>query len=196
MNIQYADVGAFRVLSNNSTSYISKTEFMMNVYAKLGQLEILSSYITEVTVGDVLTIEALVTNPLDWQHFYEVLSTMRKGDRQDFTVVTSEGDRLAGVGDLVEIEKWSDRGHFGFKVKASIKKQKSLTDKRMKAQPKQKTEKEKSLVQIPKDQRQPSVRPASKIPVPAVSPNLAITKQDMAEFAEMLKESVALDIPE
>src|SRR5579885_3745862 len=67
MNIQYAECGAFPVLSNNSTSYISKTEFMMNVYAKLGQLEILSSYITEVTVGDVLTIEALVTNPLDWR---------------------------------------------------------------------------------------------------------------------------------
>ena len=45
-------------------------------------------------MGDMLTIQALVTNPLDWQHFYEKVATIRKGDRTDFTVVTREGDRL------------------------------------------------------------------------------------------------------
>jgi hypothetical protein len=41
------------------------------VYARFCSIEILSSYVKEVSVGDLLTVQALVTNPLDWQHFYE-----------------------------------------------------------------------------------------------------------------------------
>ena len=70
------------------------------MYAKLCSVEILQSYIKEVSMGDMLTIQALITNPLDWQHFYEKVSTIRKGDRTDFTVVTREGDRIVGVADV------------------------------------------------------------------------------------------------
>jgi hypothetical protein len=101
------------------------------MYAKLCNMEILPSYIKEVAVGDVLTVQALITNPLDWQHFYEKISTLKIDDRTDFTVVTLEGDRLVGSGNIIEVDKWSNRGQYGFKIKISIKKQKSLTDRRL-----------------------------------------------------------------
>jgi hypothetical protein len=101
------------------------------MYAKLCDIEVLPSYIKEVAVGDVLTVQALITNPLDWQHFYEKISTMKTGNRTDFTVVTQEGDRLVGSGHIIEVGKWSNRGQYGFKIKINIKKQKSLTDRRM-----------------------------------------------------------------
>ncbi|HXG07556.1 MAG TPA: hypothetical protein VNI77_09560 [Nitrososphaera sp.] len=101
------------------------------MYAKLCNIEILSSYIKEVSVGDLLTVQALVTNPLDWHHFYEKISTIKKGDRTDFTVVTPEGDRLVGSGDIIEVDKWSNHGHYGFKIKVDVKRQKSLTDRRI-----------------------------------------------------------------
>ena len=41
------------------------------MYAKICELEILSTFITDVSVGDMLAVEALVANPLDWHHFYE-----------------------------------------------------------------------------------------------------------------------------
>lgn len=101
------------------------------MYAKLCSIEILSSYIKEISVGDMLTVQALITNPLDWQHFYEKISMIKKGDKTDFIVVTREGDRLVGSGDIVEVDKWSNNGRYGFKIKIDVKKQKSLTDRRI-----------------------------------------------------------------
>jgi len=104
------------------------------MYAKICDLEMLSSYITDMVVGDVLVVQAQVTNPLDWNHFYEKISTIKKGDRTDFTVVTKEGERLVGSGGVKDLEKWNNDGKFGFKIKIDIKKQKSLSDKRLRLQ--------------------------------------------------------------
>jgi hypothetical protein len=101
------------------------------MYAKLCQLEILSPYIADLTVGDVLSVQALITNPLDWHHFYDKISIIKEGDKTDFTIVTDGGDRLVGSGDVEDIEKWSNNGQFGFKIKVKVKKQKSLTDRRI-----------------------------------------------------------------
>ena len=101
------------------------------MYAKICDLEMLSSYITDVVVGDVLVVQALVANPLDWHHFYEKISTIKKGDRTDFTIVTKEGERLVGSGDVKDLEKWNNNGKFGFKIKITIRKQKSLSDRRL-----------------------------------------------------------------
>ncbi|HYY65948.1 MAG TPA: hypothetical protein VE622_02335 [Nitrososphaeraceae archaeon] len=102
------------------------------MYAKLCDLEILSNYITDLSVGDILAVQALITNPLDWNHFYEKISIIKQGDKTDFTIVTYEGERLVGSGDVKEVEKWSNGSQFGFKIKVRIKKQKSLTDRRSK----------------------------------------------------------------
>jgi hypothetical protein len=152
------------------------------MYAKLCHIEILSSYIKDVSVGDMLTVQALITNPLDWQHFYEKLSTIKQGDKTDFTVVTREGDRLVGSGDIVEVDKWSNRGQYGFKIKIDVRKQKSLTDRRIRGPGK--------------------VKPAEAMPVasaaeaPQFAPLAAtiITPKDIAEFREMLKGSITLDM--
>ena len=104
------------------------------MYAKICGLELLSSYITELGVGDILSLQALVKNPLDWHYFYEKISLIKKGGKTDFTVVTREGDRLVGSGIVQEIEKWSNNGKFGFKIKVNITKQKSLADRRIKLQ--------------------------------------------------------------
>jgi hypothetical protein len=102
------------------------------MYAKICGLELLSSYITELDIGDILSLQALVKNPLDWHHFYEQISLIKKGSKTDFTVVTREGDRLAGSGIVQEVEKWSNGGKYGFKIKVNISKQKSLADRRIK----------------------------------------------------------------
>ena len=104
------------------------------MYAKICDLEMLSSYISDMIVGDVLVVQAQVTNPLDWHHFYEKISTIKRGDRTDFTVVTKEGERLVGSGGVKDLEKWNNDGKFGFKIKIDIKKQKSLSDKRLRLQ--------------------------------------------------------------
>jgi hypothetical protein len=101
------------------------------MYAKICDLEMLSSYITDVVVGDILVVQALVANPLDWHHFYEKISTIKKGDRTDFTIVTKEGERLVGSGLVQDLEKWNNNGKFAFKIKITIKKQKSLSDRRL-----------------------------------------------------------------
>lgn len=137
-------------------------------------------------MGDMLTVQALITNPLDWQHFYEKISIIRQGDRTDFTVVTREGDRLVGSGDIVELEKWSNRGQYGFKVKVMVKKQKSLTDRRIRgpgktAKPPAKKKPE-ELAKVPQ-----------AVPAAATT-TAAITLQDMANFREMLKSSLTMDI--
>lgn len=149
------------------------------MYARLCDIEILSSYVKDVSVGDMLTVQALVANPLDWQHFYEKISTIKLGDRTDFMVVTAEGDRLQGTGDIAEIERWSNRGKYGFKVKISVKKQKSLTDRRTRTPKK---------VTPPVVERMLETAPAA--PMALAMPSA----DDIASFKEMLKGSLAMDI--
>ena len=121
------------------------------MYAKICDLEMLSSYISDMIVGDVLVVQAQVTNPLDWHHFYEKISTIKKGDRTDFTVVTKEGEKLVGSGGVKDLEKWNNDGKFGFKIKIDIKKQKSLSDRRLRLQrtPFQNSSDRKSLTPLP-----------------------------------------------
>lgn len=161
------------------------------VYAKLCDIEILSSYIKEVSMGDMLTVQALITNPLDWHHFYEKISTIRMGDRTDFTVVTREGDRLIGSGDIVEVEKWSNRGQYGFKVKVNVRKQKSLTDRRTRG-PGRVARTLPSVAEKPASV--PIATPSNT--VAAANASGAITPQEMSAFREMLKSSLTLDISE
>jgi hypothetical protein len=156
------------------------------VYAKLCNIEILSSYIKEVSMGDMLTVQALITNPLDWQHFYEKISVIRQGDRTYFTVVTREGDRLVGSGDIVELEKWSNRGQYGFKVKVMVKKQKSLTDRRIRGPGK--------TAKAPAKKKPEELAKVPQVVPVAATTTAAITLQDMANFREMLKSSLTMDI--
>jgi hypothetical protein len=151
------------------------------VYAKLCNIEILASYIKEVSVGDMLTVQALITNPLDWQHFYEKLSTLKQGEKTEFTVVTQEGDRLVGTGDILEVDKWSNRGQYGFKIKIDVKRQKSLTDRRIRGPGKVK----------PVEKPAPPMAEAPQIASVAAT---MITPQDIAAFREMLKGSVTMDM--
>jgi hypothetical protein len=151
------------------------------MYAKLCKVEILSSYIKEIEVGDLLTVQALVTNPLDWHHFYDKISSIKKGERTEFMVVTAEGDRLAGQGDVVDIERWSNRGHYGFKIKIMVKKQKSLTDRRTRA---------------PRKAPPPATEPAQEIPA-EVAPKMSapyVSVEDAVSFKDLLKGSLAMDI--
>lgn len=103
------------------------------MYAKLCELEILSSYLSDISVGDMLSVQALITNPLDWHHFYDKISTIHKESKTDFIVVTAEGDRIVGSGEVMDIERWNNYGQFGFKIKIMIKKQKSLSDRRLRS---------------------------------------------------------------
>jgi hypothetical protein len=119
------------------------------MYAKICGLELLSSYITELGIGDILSLQALVKNPLDWHHFYEKISLIKKGDKTDFTVVTQEGDRLVGSGIVQEVEKWSNGGKYGFKIKVKISKQKSLADRRIKLQNMPQKHQQNSVLQKP-----------------------------------------------
>jgi hypothetical protein len=157
------------------------------MYARLCSIEILQSYIKDVSMGDMLTIQALVTNPLDWQHFYEKVSTIKKGDRTDFTVVTREGDRLVGIADVMEVEKWSNHGSYGFKLKLDVKKQKSLTDRRIRGPGK-----------VTKQSTAPRIQQAPKeAPTPLVAPSSSaatVTAKDMNDFREMLRGSLTMDI--
>jgi hypothetical protein len=165
------------------------------MYAKLCNIEVLPSYIKEVAVGDILTVQALITNPLDWQHFYEKISTIKIGDRTDFTVVTQEGDRVVGSGNIVEVDKWSNRGQYGFKIKISVKKQKSLTDRRIRGPSKVKQ----SSVQAEKVPD--TAEPAATVVVPhtafltaATNTTTTITAQDIDAFRELLKGSLTMDM--
>nr|MDQ3851967.1 hypothetical protein [Thermoproteota archaeon] len=152
----------------------------------------------------ILTVQALITNPLDWHHFYEKVSTIKIGDRTDFTVITPEGERVIGFGNIVEVDKWSNRGQYGFKIKISVKKQKSLTDRRIRGPSKAKL----SSLQ-PENVSDAAVGPASVIVPPAhlltaaaAAPpppttnttNTVITAHDINSFQKMLKESLTMDI--
>jgi hypothetical protein len=177
----------------------------LSMYAKLCNIEVLPTYIKEVAVGDILTVQALIANPLDWQHFYEKVSTIKIGDRTDFTVITQEGERVIGFGNIVEVDKWSNRGQYGFKIKISVKKQKSLTDRRIRGSGK---------VKLPSMQPEKVSDAASVEPQSAIVPSAdlmaraaassshaasstttpAITVQDLNSFQKMLKESLAMDM--
>jgi hypothetical protein len=110
-----------------------------------------------MTLGDVLAVEARVTNPLDWHHFYEKLSVIKEGDKTDFTIVTDEGDRIVGSGDVEDIEKWSNNGQFGFKIKVKIKKQKSLSDRRIRIRQSGKLTERKVEPQLPSKHDPPKI---------------------------------------
>jgi hypothetical protein len=168
------------------------------MYAKLCNIEVLPSYIKEVAVGDILTVQALITNALDWHHFYEKVSTIKIGDRTDFTVITQEGERVTGFGNIVEVDKWSNRGQYGFKIKISVKRQKSLTDRRIKVPSKVKLSSvqpenvsdvaESASVMVP-----PAHLLKAAAPVTTATTTV-ITAQDINSFQEMLKESLTMDI--
>lgn len=168
----------------------------MYMYAKLCNIEVLPSYIKEVAVGDILTVQALITNPLDWHHFYEKVSTIKNGDRTDFTVVTQEGERVIGFGNIVEVDKWSNRGQYGFKIKISVKKQKSLSDRRIRGPSKVRL----SSMQpenVSNDAEPPSVvvvPPAGLLTAAPASTTDVITAQDIDTFQEILKESLTMDM--
>jgi hypothetical protein len=104
------------------------------MYAKIGDLEVLPNYLTDIIIGDILVVQALILNPLDWHHFYDRISIMKRGDKANFLVVTEEGERLSGIGRLQEVDKWSSRLRYGFKIKINVSKQKSLSDRRQKLQ--------------------------------------------------------------
>ncbi len=156
------------------------------MYAKLCNIEILPSYIKDVSIGDLLTVQALVTNPLDWHHFYDKISTIKKGEKTSFMVVTVEGERLEGQGDIVEVEKWNNHGHYGFKIKVDIKRQKSLTDRRTRI-----PKKERSPFESPK-----SVLGARTVPVQVspVTAALTVDSDEIVGFNELLKDSLSMDM--
>ena len=189
--------------------------FLSYMYAKLCNIEVLPSYIKEVAVGDILTVQALIANPLDWQHFYEKVSTIKIGDRTDFTVITQEGERVIGFGNIVEVDKWSNRGQYGFKIKITVKKQKSLTDRRIRGSGKVKLssvqpEKVSDAASASADEAASTIVPPTDL-MPAAgattvatvaSPHVTssttttteITAQDLNSFQKMLKESLTMDI--
>jgi hypothetical protein len=168
------------------------------MYAKLCNVEVLPSYIKEVAVGDILTVQALITNPLDWHHFYEKVSTIKIGDRTDFTVVTQEGERVIGFGNIVEVDKWSNRGQYGFKIKISVKKQKSLSDRRIRGPSKIKLSslQPENMYDAAGQGSAAAVPSAGLLATAAATPDTTavITAQDMNNFQEMLKESLTIDM--
>jgi hypothetical protein len=172
----------------------------MYMYAKLCNIEVLPSYIKEVAVGDILTVQALITNALDWHYFYEKVSNIRIGDRTDFTVITPEGERVTGFGNILEVDKWSNRGQYGFKIKINVKRQKSLSDRRTKDSTKDKlssvqSENELDVVAEPLSVIAPSTRVlAVATPASAKNTTDVVTAQDINSFQEILKESLALDM--
>ncbi len=173
------------------------------MYAKLCNIEVLPSYIKEVAVGDILTVQALITNPLDWHHFYEKVSTIKIGDRTDFTVITPEGERVVGFGNIEEVDKWSNRGQYGFKIKISVKKQKSLTDRRIRgpSNAKLSSVQPENVSDATVGAESAIVPPAHLLTAAATAPPPAtntaktvITAHDINSFQEMLKESLTMDI--
>lgn len=104
------------------------------MYVRIGNLEILDSYMSSIELGDTVSVEALIRNPLDWHHFYENLASIKLGSATHFIVVTSGGERVAGIGNIAEIDKWSNKGQFGFKIKLRTNKRKSARTKRAQLQ--------------------------------------------------------------
>lgn len=100
------------------------------MYVKLDQLELMGNLLEDLKVGDIVSFEGLVKNPLDWEHFFNRIEMLKYHRKTPFTLVTREGDRIQGIGEIVSIERWRNGIHFGFKIKVKVRKQKSLSDKR------------------------------------------------------------------
>jgi hypothetical protein len=62
--------------------------------------------------------------------------------------VTKEGERLVGSGEVKDLERWNNDGKFGFKIKIAIKKQKSLSDRRVRLEARLKRSAEQADLQI------------------------------------------------
>jgi hypothetical protein len=129
------------------------------------------------------------------------VSNIRIGDRTDFTVITPEGERVSGFGNILEVDKWSNRGQYGFKVKINVKRQKSLSDRRTRSSTKDKlssvqSENELDTFVEPASVKGPSARLLTTAAAPISSKNTTtvVTAQDINSFQEMLKESLAMDI--
>jgi hypothetical protein len=173
---------------------------LYDMYAKLCNIEVLPTYVKEVAVGDNLTVQALITNALDWHYFYEKVSNIRIGDRTDFTVITPEGERITGFGNILEVDKWSNRGKYGFKIKINVKRQKSLSDRRTRGSAKEKL----SSVQPENVLDAVAVSTSAlassshiltaRAPASAKNTVAVVTADDINSFQEMLKESLAMDI--
>lgn len=167
------------------------------MYAKLCNIEVLPSYVKEVEIGDILTVQALIANALDWHHFYEKVSTIKIGDRTDFTVITPEGERVTGFGNILVVDRWSNHGQYGFKIKVNVKRQKSLSDRRIRGSSKVKL----SSVQ-PDNMLDAADSTVSIMTAPASSLAAATgttifsiaTAQDINSSQEVGKESTATDI--
>ncbi len=172
----------------------------LDMYAKLCDIEVLPTYLKEVAVGDILTVQALITNALDWHYFYEKVSNIRIGDRTEFTVITPEGERITGFGNIVEVDKWSNRGQYGFKIKINVKRQKSLSDRRTRGSTKEtlsSLQRENVLDTVAESP--PIIAPSARLlksgaPTSSKNTPTIVTVQDINSFQEMLKESLAMDI--
>ena len=169
------------------------------MYAKLCNIEVLPSYIKEVAVGDILTVQALVTNVLDWHYFYEKVSNIKIGARTDFTVITSEGERVTGFGNILEVDKWSNHGQYGFKIKINVKRQKSLSDRRTRGYTKEKLSslQPENVMEIV-DESTSVIAPSARV-LTATAPTskntaTVVTTQDINSYQEMLKQSLAIDM--
>jgi hypothetical protein len=170
------------------------------MYAKLCNIEVLPSYIKEVEVGDILTVQALIRNALDWHYFYEKVSNIRVGDRTDFTVITPEGERITGFGNILEVDKWSNHGQYGFKIKINVKRQKSLSDRRTKGSIKEKPSSVRPENLLDATAESASViSPTARLftaaaPTSTKNTTTIVTLQDINSFQELLKESLGMDI--
>ncbi|MDQ4101551.1 MAG: hypothetical protein M3115_05130 [Thermoproteota archaeon] len=170
------------------------------MYAKLCNIEVLPTYVKEVAVGDNLTVQALITNALDWHYFYEKVSNIRIGDRTDFTVITLEGERITGFGNILEVDKWSNRGQYGFKIKINVKRQKSLSDRRTRDSAKEKLSSVQPENVLDAVAESTSALASSsrlltaRAPMSAKNTVAVVTADDINSFQEMLKESLAMDI--
>jgi hypothetical protein len=119
---------------------------------------------------------------------------------------------VIGFGNIVEVDKWSNRGQYGFKIKISVKKQKSLTDRRIRGSGKVKLssvqpEKVSDAASASADEAASTIVPPTDL-MPAAgattvaSPHVTssttttteITAQDLNSFQKMLKESLTMDI--
>ena len=86
------------------------------------------------------------------------------------------------------------RGQYGFKIKLSVKKQKSLTDRRIRGPNKVKP----PSVQVEKvpDAVEPTATlavPQSAVLTAGMNTTTKMTAQEINAFQEMLKESLAMD---
>src|SRR3712207_386389 len=131
---------------------------------------------------------------------HDALPIFRVGDRTDFTVITPEGERVTGFGNILEVDKWSNHGQYGFKIKISVKRQKSLSDRRTKGSIKEKLSSVQPENLLDATAESTSViSPTARLstaaaPTSAKNTTTVVTLQDINSFQELLKESLAMDI--